>query len=253
MSGISHFIIGGAPRSGTTWLYALLKRHPEIYMACPVKPEPKFFLLDDLYNRGLDYYFKTWFFDCQGRNVAGEKSTNYLENAIVAERISHCLPEARLIFLLREPAERAYSNYRWSCQNKLETEDLEVALALEPEREKAVPPALKFARPHAYFSRGLYAQLLKPYFARFPAERILCLRFEDIRTNPNELAERVHHFLEVKPRPDDANELGVINCAEVKEPAMVPAIRAVLAERFAQPNRELAALLGSSFKIWPAS
>ena len=55
------FIIGGAPRSGTTWLYWLLDRHPEIYMASPVKPEPKFFLVDHLYEKGLRFYADTWF------------------------------------------------------------------------------------------------------------------------------------------------------------------------------------------------
>jgi hypothetical protein len=50
------FIIGGAPRSGTTWLYELLDRHPDVHMAKPLAPEPKFFLRDDEYARGLRYY-----------------------------------------------------------------------------------------------------------------------------------------------------------------------------------------------------
>jgi len=55
------FLIAGAPRSGTTWLYHLLDRHPEVYMAKPVRPEPKFFLVDELYERGLQHYIDTWF------------------------------------------------------------------------------------------------------------------------------------------------------------------------------------------------
>src|SRR6202035_103039 len=47
------FIIGGAPRSGTTWLYWLLDRHPHVYLAKPVTPEPKFFLVDRIYEKGL--------------------------------------------------------------------------------------------------------------------------------------------------------------------------------------------------------
>ena len=57
------FIIGGAPRSGTSWLYQVLDMHPEIHMAKPIKPEPKFFLIDKLYEKGIEYYAKTWFPD----------------------------------------------------------------------------------------------------------------------------------------------------------------------------------------------
>ena len=82
------FIIAGAPRSGTTWLYSLLERHPDVYVAKPVTPEPKFFLVDSLYERGLEFYSKTWFAPAPSGAMAGEKSTNYLESAPAAERIA---------------------------------------------------------------------------------------------------------------------------------------------------------------------
>ena len=158
------FIIGGAPRSGTTWLYELLDRHPDIYMARPVKPEPKFFLVDHLYDKGLTFYAETWFAGAGDAPLAGEKSTDYLESPAAAERIARDLPEVRLIFILREPADRAYSNYLWTRMNGLETEDLVTALRLEEEREKHLPERWRFSRPFSYFSRGLYADLLAPYF-----------------------------------------------------------------------------------------
>src|SRR5262245_38164489 len=158
------FVIGGAPRSGTTWLYEALDRHPGIHMAKPVKPEPKFFLRDDLYVNGIEYYARTWFGDVPPGRVAGEKSTDYLESAPAAERIARDMPGVRLIFLLREPVDRAYSNYLWTRMNGLETETFERALALEEERERSLPPRLKFTRPYSYYSRGLYADLLAPYF-----------------------------------------------------------------------------------------
>jgi Sulfotransferase family len=102
------FIIGGAPRSGTTWLYDALDRHPAVYMAKPVKPEPKFFLVDDLYAKGLPHYSATWFADVPAGRVAGEKSTDYLESTAAAERIARDLPQVRLVFILREPIDRAY-------------------------------------------------------------------------------------------------------------------------------------------------
>src|SRR5258708_10009769 len=85
------FLIGGAPRSGTTWLYCLLDRHPAVYMAKPVTPEPKFFLVDHLYEKGLPFY-STWFADAAPRRLTGEKSTDYLESARAAKPSAHDLP-----------------------------------------------------------------------------------------------------------------------------------------------------------------
>ena len=244
------FIIAGAPRSGTTWLYELLDRHPDIYLAKPVRPEPKFFLVDELYERGLQYYVDTWFRATDGYRAAGEKTTNYLESATAAARIHADLPHVRLVFILREPARRAYSNWAWSRMNGMETEDFEAALAREDERERHLEPRLRYARPHAYFSRGLYAAMLKPYFELFPANSILCLKFDSIIRDPQHLAARLHRFLDVSPRPRDADDLSVINPSESNGTGMAPPVAERLRERYAAPNRELAAMLGPEFERW---
>jgi hypothetical protein len=245
------FIIAGAPRSGTTWLFHLLDRHPDVYMAKPARPEPKFFLLDDLYARGFQYYVDTWFAGSEGFAAAGEKTTNYLENAEVAGRIHVHLPNVRLIFILREPASRAYSNWAWSRMNGMETEDFETALALEEQRERELPDGLRYSRPHAYFSRGLYARLLAPYFQRFPREQLLCLNFESIIQAPAALAVRLQRFIGVPARPADAEGLDVINPSEQRGLEMPQRARALLHERYAVPNRELVHLLGREFD-WDA-
>src|SRR5215469_15817261 len=177
-------IIAGAPRSATTWLYMLAKLHPQLAMAEPRVPEPKFFLVDELFERGLEYYSANWFAALPSDRLLGEKSANYLESPAAAERIYHSLPRAKLIFVLRNPVDRAYSNYLWSCQNGLEVESFERALALEEQRERALPPGLRFARPHAYFSRGLYIRHLARFFNRFPRQQMLVLRHEDVATCP---------------------------------------------------------------------
>lgn len=243
------FIIGGAPRSGTTWLYALLDRHPDVFMARPVAPEPKFFLVDELYEKGLRYYSDTWFSAAAAR-LAGEKSTDYLESGAAADRIARDLPSVRLIFILREPAERAYSNYLWTRTNGLETQDFASALAAEDERERTLPDRLRFARPYSYFSRGLYAELLARYFGRFPRRQILVLKFEDIVARPEDLAARLHRFLGIAPRPEDAASLGVINASMKEQTGLDEGIRRELTERYAEPNRRLAALLGPDFELW---
>lgn len=244
------FIIAGAPRSGTTWLYALLDKHPDIYMAKPVKPEPKFFLIDEFYERGIEYYAETWFSGAGEEKAAGEKSTNYMENAHVAKRIHDHLPDVKLVFILREPAERAYSNYQWTVMNGLETDDLETALKLEQERENTLPEKFRYARPFSYFSRGIYADMLKPYFAFFPRARIRCIRCEDIALIPGELTSALHSFIGVEERPGDADELGVINQATGEDRPMSGEIEAMLKKRYEGPNRRLSELLGPDFKIW---
>jgi hypothetical protein len=245
------FLIAGAPRSGTTWLYHLLARHPGAHMASPPRPEPKFFLADELYARGLEWYARTWFEHAPVDAICGEKSTNYLESAAAARRIARDLPSVKLVFILREPAERAWSNYLWSRMNGMESETFEQALALEESRERNLLPERRFSRPHAYFSRGLYADLLQPWFELFPRQNILCLRCEDIALHPRPLAERLHQFLCVPLRPHDADGLGVINAAD-RGGAQLPAAETLglLRARYAEPNRRLARLVGPDFEIW---
>jgi hypothetical protein len=247
---LPEFIIGGAPRSGTTWLYHLLDRHPDIYMAKPVKPEPKFFLVDQLYEKGLRFYADTWFAAAPAAQTAGEKSTDYLESGTAAGRIARDLPGVKLIFLLREPVDRAYSNYLWSRMNGIETESFETALALEDERERTLPERWRFARPFSYFSRGLYADLLAPYLQRLSRDRVLVLRFEDIADRPSDLTDRVHRFLGVTPRAGDAADLGVINPSTPADAPLAESTRRQLLDRYAGPNRRLAAMLGPDFPLW---
>lgn len=248
---IPHFIIGGAPRSGTTWLYQVLERHPQIYMAKPVRPEPKFFLMDDLYRRGFSYYLETWFSDLPENVKVGEKSTNYLENAHVAERIYRHIPHVKLIFLLREPGQRAFSNYLWSRMNGLETEDFRTALRLEKERSKNLPENLRYARPFDYLYRGFYAKHLAAYFKFFSKENILCLKTEDISDRPQVLIQRVHTFLEISFRSHDVDNVGIVNRAEGSGEEMIaPDTRAMLNEIYAKHNEELSKLLGPDFEPW---
>jgi hypothetical protein len=246
-----HFIIPGAPRSGTTYLYEVLSRHPEIYLASPRQPEPKFFLRDDLYALGFDYYLDTWFKDVPKGCLAGEKSSNYLENPLVAERIHKALPDIRLVFILRDPVDRAYSNYLWSRMHGHETEDFETALDLEKQREENLPTSLHYARPHDFFNRGLYAKHLRPYFKLFPREHILVLNYSDIKRDSAGLMERLHGFLGVALRPQDALDMPIVNAAAKQKSQPIPVeIQKRLRVAYEGPQRELVELLGREFGAW---
>src|SRR3954470_19502534 len=122
-----HFVIVGAQRSGTTYLYGLLDEHPEIEMAKPLRPEPKFFLDYDRYSLGLDAYDAQLFPDA-GAHVRGEKSTSYIESEVAARRIAAMLPNAVVVVAGRDPVRRALSNLRFSIQNGIETLEPDDAL-----------------------------------------------------------------------------------------------------------------------------
>jgi hypothetical protein len=95
--------------------------------------------------------------------------------------------------------------------------------------------------------------MLRPYFERFPRDQILCLRFKDISERPEILAERLHQFLGIRPRPGDAKNLGVIRPSRKDGSALREEIRDMLRSRYSEPNRRLVQLLGKEFEIWKKS
>lgn len=248
-SRLPDFVIAGAPRSGTTWLTTALDRHPGIWMAKPLQPEPKFFLVDELYACGIEEYSHRWFADVPEGVQAGEKSTNYLESPVAAERMAAHLPDVRLVFVLRDPVERAISNYRWSVSNGMEHADLTTALELEDERERTLEPRLRYARPHAYVSRGVYADLLRPWLDRFPREQVAVIRFEDLIGDAEATVAGVHEHLGVERRPDLVGKVAGVNSSSAARNAdqdTVDRLRAF----YAPLNEDLAALLGPEFRPW---
>jgi hypothetical protein len=244
------FIIAGAPRSGTTYLYALCDSHPHICMAKPVSPEPKFFLVDEEYAHGLDYYAQRYFAAAGDYTARGEKSSNYLESAAAADRIHHLLPHVRLVFILRNPIERAFSNYLWSRQNGLESLSFSEALAQETEREQAYTGRWRYARPHSYRSRGCYADLLRPYLERFPRSQITVMLFEEILAAPEASAAALFRFLGVEACAVPFDFSRRINAAEAPADRMTAADYNHLCRYYAEPNRALADILQRSLAVW---
>src|SRR3954470_9181704 len=172
-----HFVIVGAQRSGTTYLYGLLDEHPEIEMAKPLRPEPKFFLDYDRYSLGLDAYDAQLFSDA-GARVRGEKSTSYIESEVAARRLAAMLPAAPVIVVVRDPVRRALSNYRFSVQHGAE------GLAPADAFEQAVAgdrpwdPARFSVSPFEYLARGRYVEYLERFAVHVAREQMHVLVFE---------------------------------------------------------------------------
>lgn len=245
------FVIG-AQRCGTTYLYHLLDRHPEIEMARPVRPEPKFFLDDRLFARGIDHYDATYFSGKPGARLRGEKGTSYLESDVAAARIAQEFPDARIVVLVREPVARAISHWRFSVENGVETLPLEEALRQEPERREAYDRARFSVSPFAYVSRGRYADDLVRWDRGFPREQVRVLVAERFQGHADALAD-LYAWLGVDPafRPE-----GIDAPVNVSRPAtggadrLAPETAAWLKDQFAEPNRRLAREWGLDLSAW---
>jgi hypothetical protein len=244
------FIIGGAPRSGTTFLCQALDRHPDVYMAKPYRPEPKVFMGPPRPSEAYRDRYAELFAGAGDRRVLGEKTTNYFESAICCERIAASLPDVRMVFLVREPVARAYSNYLWSRKNGLETLSFEEAIELEGRRPSPLPPEKAHARPFDYLIRGDYATFAEGYVAALGRDRVAFYLYEDIQARRDALLGEVQRFIGVEPIPAERLDVGIVNSARELGPPIDPATERRLRQRMAPLVRRFAAVTGLDVRRW---
>ncbi len=201
------FIIFGASRSGTTGLYAYLKQHPDIFMS--PRKETNFFAYEGralaCKGPGADYVnnsvtelsdYEALFAASGSAKARGEASPLYLYEEGTAERIRGRLPNVKLIAILRNPIEQAYSHFLYARRQMIEPlGNFEAALNAEQSRVDAGwQPMFRYAR----FPR--YAKQLKRYFDVFPREQIRIFLYEDFERGPLEVLKNIFRFIGV----DDA-------------------------------------------------
>jgi len=195
------FVIAGTLPAGTGHLYGLLIQHPEVYLAPPMQPECNFFFKTAEYEKGLQHYEQKWFSAAHGEKAIGERSSLLMSGKWVPERVARHLPDVKLIFLLRNPVDRAYANYRFSALAGYEDMTFEEALANE-ERRMAEARALSAfwgeIQPHAYFHRGLYFDQLSGWLKHFPREQMLLMRSDELLKDQNTALRKVYAFLGVE-------------------------------------------------------
>jgi hypothetical protein len=208
-------IIGGAPRSGTTFLCHVLDRHPEVCVAKPFIPEPKVCMTPS--KDGVAGYrarYAELFTSARPDQVLVEKTSYYLENEQALERLRQTLPACRFAFIVREPIARAYSNYLWSRKNGLEKLSFREALALEGRRQSPLPAEQAYARPFDYLSRGNYGLFARRYIEAFGRPAVAFFLYEDIERDPAGLYEGLRVFCGIGGRPDSMTDVGVVNPTE---------------------------------------
>jgi len=189
-----NFLIIGAMKSGTTALYYYLEQHPEVYMS-PVK-EPNYFSSQGPENAaGAVRHIGTYqdlFRDVSGETAIGEASHSYLYEPGAVAEIRRYIPEARLIAVLRNPVDRAYSHFLHMVRSGTEPLD-DFAQALR-EDEVGVHKERTF---QDYIGRGLYYSQLKRYFGTFPREQVRVYLYEDLSGAPISTVQDAFRFLEV--------------------------------------------------------
>ena len=177
------FMCIGAMKAGTTWIHGILAEHPEVCMGRG--KEVHFFDDEQAFAKGLDYY-RSFFDHCEAGRLLGEVTPRYIHLPTVPGRIHAHNPDAKLIASLRNPIDRAWSQYRFDIHQG-------GRMSFYKSFEDAIE------RDHDLVSRGLYAEQLRRYYDLFPSERILVLRYEDIQgVGPEVLARRLFEFLELK-------------------------------------------------------
>ena len=199
------FIIIGAQKAGTTALYNYLSSHPEINF--PLKKEIHFFDLN--FYRGKNWYLAHFPLKFIRKGLTGEATPYYLFHPYVAERVYKLFPEVKLIIMLRNPVDRAFSHYQMELRNSRETAGVfEEALALEKTRKQEIDLS-KFKHPKyqnkthqnfLYLERGMYSKQISLWLKYFPANNIHFIIYEEFFANPNKHFENVCLFLDISKK-----------------------------------------------------
>jgi hypothetical protein len=204
------FFLIGAPKAGTSALHAALAQHPDLYLS-PVK-EPKYYLCGDspppaYKGPGDAHSNQEWIwqreryldlFDAAPDGVPrGESTPFYLYHRDARRRIAVDRPDAKLIAVLRDPVDRAYSNWMHLRMDGLEPrDDIVEAVRREPERVDA-----GWAPFWHYQRLGMYGRQLADLFDHFPREQVLLLRYKQLVDEPHRTLDRVCGFLGVATPP----------------------------------------------------
>ncbi|MFM2031746.1 MAG: hypothetical protein RLZZ297_511 [Chloroflexota bacterium] len=245
-----HFFIAGAQRSGTTYAYHLCAGHPDIEMALPVRPEPKFFLDPARVAHGYARYRQTYFGHKPGATHLGEKSTSYIEVEAAARAIATMIPTAKIIFVLRDPIERAISNYQFSALHGVETVSIRDAFYHEAERVENYDHRRFSVSPYAYLRRGRYIEYLELYERYFPAEHIHVMIYEQMVAG-SEATRSLYDFLGVDRSYESPTRGEIINASgEQNAVSIDDELRAYLRAGFAPYTERLRAHTGLAIAEW---
>lgn len=240
-----HLLLIGAQRCGTTYLAALLDAHPGIAMARPARPEPKVFLSDEVLELGVDWYRDTYFADAGPEQLLGEKSTSYLEDPQAATRAAKVLGPAKIVVQLRDPIDRAVSNWRFSHRHGLEDRPLAEALEDNLAGSRTWDRSLTSVSPFAYLERGRYVDYLEPWLAAFEGS-VHVTFLDDVAAGPDSVTELYAALGVTASHRPSLVDAAARNRSDGSAPSIGPELRQRLRAYFADSDSRLQDRLG-----WP--
>ncbi|HET9516222.1 MAG TPA: sulfotransferase [Actinoplanes sp.] len=254
------FLIIGTKRGGTTSLWNYLVQHPLVPRLFPAWNTKTSHYFEENWPRGEAWY-RSHFPTVKQRAAlerkhgappkAGEAAPLYMFHPLVAGRVADLMPQARIIVLLRDPVERAFSHWKERRTEGKESLDFAAALAAEQERtagerERLIADPLAFSEPFdwwSYRARGRYLEHLEPWLAAFDRAQLLFLPSESLYRDPARTYARVLDFIGVPPYALPAYD--VFNDRPSR--GMDDAVRAELTAYYRPYNEALSARLGMSF------
>lgn len=217
--GLPNFLIIGAMKAGTTSLYHYLRPHPQVFM--PTVKELDFFAHDPTGNRSLDWYRRQFATAGPDTSAVGEASTIYSRHPRfpgVPQRIAAVVPEAKLIYVVRDPIDRIRSHYQHQVAVGAEQAPLERAIVENP----------------IYVDCSRYAMQIEQYLPCFPREQLLVITAENLRSDRSATVRNVYGFLGVDPSyvPPNLNREFYRTEERVTYPHLAWRIRRSLKRRF---------------------
>jgi hypothetical protein len=267
---LPNFVIVGAPKCGTSSLAAWLRDHPDVY----VVPEKELFYFTSEWERGQRWYEQC--FAANGQKAVGEATPTYLHEHRAHARLADVIPDAKLIAMVRNPVDRAYSHY-WHWHERKGDERT---------FEEAIAPELAGERDDVFLAPGRYAEHLRALGDHFAPEQIQTVVFDDLAADPGAVYRAACSFLGVDDAtvPDSVGSVensfryyyprwlwavfvrvrigrflpgragAALYRAMVRTadpyPPMADATRARLVAYFEQPTAELAQMLGRDLSHW---
>lgn len=189
------FIVGGTQKGGTTALDYYLRKHPQIGMA--KRKEVHFFDNEQIYSiPDVNYNKYHMFFDLiWTKKVYGEVTPIYIYWESCCKRIFEYNPNIKLIFILRNPIERAFSNWNMEFDRNSDKETFSNAIRSERDRIKESLPQQH--RVYSYVDRGLYSEQIKLYKSYFPDNQLMFIKYEEFYTNQEKILFDIFKFLGV--------------------------------------------------------
>jgi hypothetical protein len=240
------FIGVGVAKAGTTALYSYLKQHPEIGLGS--KKEIHFF------DRVENFFFPKWFYFHyhrffnfkSGKKIYGEITPIYLYWRSAAADIYEYNPKIKIIAILRNPTDRAYSQWNMNIKIGFDNVDFEYAVQHDRERSRKYLP-----NQHHHYSiidRGFYSNQIREYRRFFPNNQLLFLKYENYKANPEETLKTVFTFLGVNPNLFDFKAL--TSNVHKYEKKMDEDLRKQLIKTYENDIREVERLLDWNCSDW---